>query len=57
MRNYSFSDLEKMSNTPTRVIADVLDRIEDSLGTDVAFNSPSHPFVVAMDMIVGQSWG
>lgn len=55
---YSYTDLEKISNNPTRVINEITTLVEQALGsTDVAFKSPTHPFIVAMDMITGQAWG
>ena len=55
--SYSYSDLEKISNNPTRVIPNVLSMIEDAWsGKNIAFNSPTHPFITAMDMIVGEAY-
>ncbi len=55
---YTFEELERCANNPTRVINDVLNFVQQALdGTQTQFNSPSHPFVVSLDMITGQAWG
>lgn len=55
--SYSYNDLEKIANNPTRVIPEVLTMIENAWsGKNITFNSPSHPFIVSMDMIVGEAY-
>lgn len=53
-----FLDLERMSNNPSRVIAQVFNDIEkavnDGGGT---LNSSGHPFAYAVDLIVGTNYG
>lgn len=54
---FTFEDLEKIANNPSRVINTIISKVEDAwVNKNISFNSPTHPFVVSLDMITGEAY-